>query len=245
MEERLDNPAVFPQMSVAEVLRLLPQAVNVFEEAGINYSCKGACSLAGAAAAAGFTCDELIARIAGQPRGNAVDWSTRQLVELTRFLTADHETSVGHSIPALRAALETLAVRHPSFPELRRAARLLADLTTAVTTHAAHEERDLFPCIAQLEAASAGNGEEPPRVRIGQLVLREFVEHEAFREQLRSIRELCSRVHLDPGMEELFVDLLTVTASVHYHMYLENNVLYPRAIELENALRTRDAAVPA
>jgi len=237
MEEQTDGVAVSPQMAVTEVLRRMPHAANVFEDADIDYCCKGSSSLADAAAAAGFTCDELMARIAAQPRGNAVDWSTRPLSELTRFLTADHGQSVAQDIPALRAGLESLATLHPFHPELRRAARLVGDFAAAVTAHATREERELFPCITQLESAGT-NGDERPRVRIGQLVLREFVEHRGFHEQLRTIRELLCRVRLDSSAE-ILADLLTITADVHHHIYLENSVLYGRAIELENALRAR------
>ena len=63
-----------------------------------------------------------------------------------------------------------------------------------------------------------------------------------FRDQLRTIRELLSRVRVESG-EEILAELLTITADVHHHIYLENNVLYPRAIELENVLRSREEAV--
>jgi iron-sulfur cluster repair protein YtfE (RIC family) len=48
-----------------------------------------------------------------------------------------------------------------------------------------------------------------------------------------SMRELCARItFLDVARE-----VQELSRSVHFHMYLENNILYPRAIELENALR--------
>jgi iron-sulfur cluster repair protein YtfE (RIC family) len=74
------------ELTVAEIARTMPQAVAVFEEAGIDYSCRGARSLAEAAAGAGFTAEEMAARI-GEATGNdGIDWNDKPLGDLARFL---------------------------------------------------------------------------------------------------------------------------------------------------------------
>jgi hemerythrin-like domain-containing protein len=50
------------------------------------------------------------------------------------------------------------------------------------------------------------------------------------------MRELAARVEPDG---ELYAALRKFSRSIHEHMHLENNVLYPRAIEIENRLRER------
>jgi len=99
-----------------------------------------------------------------------------------------------------------------------------------------NEERDLFPFITELEAAiSESMG--PPRMRISQRVLRELVEHETFHERFRTLRELLDRLPANDTVDTLRRNLIQFSNEVHRHMHLENNVLYPRVIEIENGLR--------
>jgi hypothetical protein len=50
------------------------------------------------------------------------------------------------------------------------------------------------------------------------------------------MREVCSRIREDCAGEVLS-EIENLSQAVHYHLHLENNVLCPRAIEDENALR--------
>ncbi|HXH38736.1 MAG TPA: DUF542 domain-containing protein [Thermoanaerobaculia bacterium] len=225
--------SVFTRGSIAEIADAFPQAVDVFEDAGIDYSCKGARSLADAAAAVGYRADELIARIQAAPRpDDAVAWSQQPLDELARYLANDHSDTAGSKIPGIRAFLDGMADQHPSLINIQRIATLLATFSTVVTVHMAHEERDLFASLAVNGHGTAGL----PNARLSQRVLRELVEHEMFREQLRTMRELCLLID-DDCATEIYAELDKLSRSVHYHMHLENNILYPRAIDFENQLR--------
>lgn len=225
--------SVFIQGSIAEIADIFPQAIDVFEDAGIDYSCKGARPLADAAAAAGSRADELIALIqAAPPPADTVQWSRRPIDELARYLADDHADTGRTKIPAIRLFVEGMANQHPSLINVRRIAALLATFSTLVTVHMAHEERDLFASLAVSDRPTAGLSS----ARLSQRVLRELVEHETFREQLRTMRELCLLIE-DDCAGELYSELDKLSRAVHFHMHLENNILYPRAIDLENQLR--------
>lgn len=219
-----------PDLTVAEIARLMPQAVGVFEAAGIDYSCRGARSLADAAAGAGFTAEEMAAQIAEASPEGMKDWNVMPLGELTRFLAADHEETIRTTLGALRQAVERCG------PQAKRIALIFAGYSTSVIAHMLNEERDLFPCIQYLEDAMNGapGGVRP---RIGQRVLREMVEHETFREKLRTMRELAWQLPPSEAVLELRARLAAASREVHQHIHVENNVLYPRAIALENAVK--------
>lgn len=221
---------IAPELTVAEIARLMPQAVGVFEEAGIDYSCRGARSLADAAAGAGFTADEMAARIAEAPADGAADWNQKPLGELTRYLAADHEDTIRTTLGELRRSIERCG------PEARRIGVIFASYATTVVTHMLNEERDLFPCIQYLEDAMNGAA-GGPKPRVSQRVLREMVEHETFREKLRTMRELAWQLPDNEAVRELRSCLRACSRDVHQHIHLENNVLYPRAIALENAVK--------
>jgi len=225
---------IAPELTVAEIARMMPQAVDVFEEAGIDYSCRGARSLAEAAAGAGFTAAELIARVIEAPPDGLPDWNQKPLEELTRFLAADHEETIRTTLGALRQSIERAA--GSCGPEAKRIAILFGTYSTAVIAHMLNEERDLFPTIEYLEHA-ANSSAGGPKPRVSQRVLREMVEHESFREKLRTMRELAWQLPANDAVVDLRDRLRACSHEVHQHIHLENNVLYPRAIALENAVK--------
>lgn len=215
---------------VAAVLQMFPQAADVLEDAGIQFCCHGARPLNEAAESAGYRVDELIALIEAKPlQPDVVDWSQRPLPDLTEYLAADHKDLALRRIPRMREIVEREIAMHPHVPRLRRIRTLLTDLSSMLTTHMAHEERDLFPWIASAERQGVRV------IRFGQRVLREHVEHRVVCERLRTMMELSARLQLQNG--DLFRELQDFSRPIHLHIHLENNVLYPRAIEVENRLR--------
>lgn len=215
---------------IAAVLQMFPHAAEVLEDAGIQFCCHGAKPLNEAAIAAGYTVDELISLIETKPISpDLVDWSQRPLPDLIEYLIADHKELALKHLPRMREVMEREIAMHPHVPRLRRIKVLLSDLTTMITAHMAHEERDLFPWIASAEMPHAR------MVRFGQRVLREHVEHRVVCERLRTMTELSARLQLQNG--DLFREIQELSRPIHMHIHLENNVLYPRAIEVENRLR--------
>jgi regulator of cell morphogenesis and NO signaling len=230
--------SVTPELTLNEVARAIPSAISVFEEAEIDYSCKGQRTLADAASESGYQPEEIIAWLENADgAGDGTDWFTKPLSGLTAYLVNDHVSAMGERVPALRGAL---AMAIDSFErqqqELERMRLLLETLTAALSTHILHEERELFPCIHELELAN-NNGGAVPTMRIGQRVLRELVEHETFRDRLRTLRGLADRLPSNDAVVALRRELRELSREVHRHMHLENNVLYPRAIDIENKLR--------
>jgi regulator of cell morphogenesis and NO signaling len=101
------------------------------------------------------------------------------------------------------------------------------------------EEAILFPAIAELERSATSGG----ALRVSQFgsvanLSREMgKEHE---KAARALREICLLTnHFTPvpdgsaRIPAMFVRLRALIADMHRHVHLENNVLCPRAIELE------------
>jgi iron-sulfur cluster repair protein YtfE (RIC family) len=68
-------------------------------------------------------------------------------------------------------------------------------------------------------------------------VLRELIEHENIRDRVHTLRDLAAELLLECDAEVLATHLRAFQRHVNQHMHLENNVLYPRAIAIENSLR--------
>ena len=229
-----ETAVLAPHTSVAEIACVDPRAIPVFEQLGLDYTCGGKRSLEDAAISIGCTPHEVIEMISRADPADLTDWSREPLSGVIRFLISDHGFTIEHSLPLLRELTERTISHFPAKAELKRIRNLLSTLTETIQHHAAHEEKDLFVIITKLEATVVGQS-EPPLRRIAQLVLREFVEHSALRERLRTVRELACRARIDD--DDYVQELEAFRRNIHYHMHVENNVLYPRAIAVENALR--------
>lgn len=223
--------------ALADVARAMPHTIAVFEDAGIDYSCKGARSLDEAAGSAGFTTDDLLAMLNAAPPNEEPDWSGASLPALMTMLLHEHRETI---LDALREVCRSVDAVQTTvrMTEARRLAVLASDFTAHVLTHISGEEDELFPTIFSLDSISHSGIGGPLPPRISQRILREMIEHEALRDRLRTMRELACRLpDIAGGVAQLRTALREFSRVVHHHIHLENNVLYPRAMEAENALR--------
>jgi len=227
------QPKFTRETTLAESTRLQPAAVAIFEEMEIDYSCQGPRSLADAAHDAGYRVEEVIDRLESA-RGPArpTDWFQEPLPALIDFLTSDHRSTLDEHLPAMRRRIEEAIAAVGEVSELLRMRAIFRYLSTGLSSHVINEEHELFPFISNL-----GKSVGAPKLRIGQRVLRELVEHETFRDRLRTLKELSQRLPAHPAVTALRDDLKAFSQEINRHMHIENNVLYPRAIEIENGLR--------
>ena len=168
---------------------------------------------------------------------SGTDWSKAPLAELTRYLSHDHQRLLNGMLPRFRTAIEGATERHGNLALLMRMRDLCASLITLIADHVESEERELFPLVEKLEAAASSPETEAPHARISARVLREFIEHEGVRDRVHMLRDLTAELRVSCDVEAMSTELRTFQRQLNFHMHLENNVLYPRAIAIENELR--------
>jgi regulator of cell morphogenesis and NO signaling len=104
------------------------------------------------------------------------------------------------------------------------------------------EEQVLFPYIVALVQAADQNGAVPfaPFGTVKNPVRMMMIEHDTAGEILRELRALTSdyKVPADAciSYQTLYQALENFEKDLHQHIHLENNLLFPKALELENAL---------
>ncbi len=114
-------------------------------------------------------------------------------------------------------------------------ARLAADLAP----HMMKEEQILFPYIVALEEAALGGGRRPASCfgSARNPIRMMMAEHEAAGEILRRLRAETAGYALPAdacaSFQALYGGLQKLESDLHRHIHLENNVLFPRAIRLE------------
>jgi regulator of cell morphogenesis and NO signaling len=139
---------------------------------------------------------------------------------------------------------DKVAAKHrKNHAELAVIAKLFAEVGREMIMHMQKEEQILFPYVDALQqAANAHASVEAPFFQTVRNPIHAMMqEHDAAGELVRQIRSLTSE-YTSPGdactsFKALYEGLRQFEADLHQHVHLENNVLFPRAVELEASAR--------
>jgi regulator of cell morphogenesis and NO signaling len=171
------------------------------------------------------------------------DWRGAPLSELAQHIVDTHHVLTQAEIARLTGLIaKVVAVHGQNHPELSRVQTTFAGLAEELREHMRKEEDLLFPYIAQMEEA-ARRRRRPPEPMFGTVqnpVAIMTMEHEASGQALERIRETTKNYALPSdacaSYQALYQALPAFAADLHQHIHLENNILFPRAIELEGEI---------
>src|SRR5688500_15417170 len=230
--------------TVRELALEVPNATRVFERLKIDYCCGGGRNIAEACHAVGVPLDELSRLLdeAGAGREEARDFTAGPLSDLVRHILDTHHVYTREESARIQALLEKVCTKHgENHPHLAGLRELFLKLDADLQPHMFKEEQVLFPYILRLEAAAAAGAPAPfaPFGTVNNPVRMMMFEHDTAGDLLREIRESASdfRAPEDACMSfrALYGALEAFERDLHQHIHLENNVLFPRAVELEAA----------
>lgn len=231
--------------TVREIALEQPSSIRVFEKFGIDYCCGGRKPLADACIAGNLEVDTVIAALEAAAKASdseGENWAGKSLESLSTHIVTMHHAYVKRELPRLAVLAEKVVNRHgPTKTELPVIAATLTQLDKELTQHLAKEEAVLFPYITDLERAAAIGAAKPHSCfgTVANPIAMMTQEHEGAGTLLAEIRRLshdfttpedaCPTFHaFYDGLKEFEQDL-------HQHIHLENNILFPRAIELEES----------
>ena len=222
----------------------IPGATRVFEKLGIDYCCGGMRSLTDACAAAGLTFDQVMkslqTELASSETGTELDFQKATLEKLTEYIVSKHHEFTRLEIGRLKALLEKVCTVHgENHPELFKVQLLFSELAADLEMHMAKEERVLFPYVVRMEAAATQKVQlfKPPFGTVANPVRMMMLEHDRAGELLKEIRTVSSN-YTSPSdgcisYQTLYRALDELEKDLHQHIHLENNILFPRAVKME------------
>lgn len=231
--------------TVRELAVEMPGATRVFEKMGIDYCCGGQRSLADACSLAGVTLAEVQKSLetgSTSHEGPETNFHTATLEELTNHVVRTHHSFTRLEIARLNSLLEKVCSAHgENHPELFDINLLFRELGADLETHMSKEERVLFPYVIRMEAA-ANQGVplfRPPFGTVANPVRMMMLEHDRAGDLLKQIRVLSSDFTTPAdgclSYQTLYEALAGLEKDLHQHIHLENNILFPRAIEMEGS----------
>ena len=233
------------ETTVREVALQLPEATRLFEKLQIDYCCGGNRPLAQACASAGVAVDNVMEMLThcNQEEANALNFQNASLPELiTHILETHHVFTKSEMVRLQLLADKVLAAHGGNHPELIHLDELLTRLCADLKPHMFKEERVLFPYIIAMADAAGRNRAVPfaPFGTVSNPIRMMMMEHDTAGEILREMRALTSdyKVPTDAciSYQTLYQALENFEKDLHQHIHLENNILFPKALDLENGL---------
>jgi len=221
-----------------------PAATRVFERLQIDYCCGGNRTLEDACRAAGVPLDNVVDSLEAAAAVPATvptrDWQTEPLADLVAHIRDTNHVYTRDALARIAHLLEKVCSVHgANHPELRGIQTTFAALRQELSMHMMKEEMMLFPYIVRMEEAVLGNEPvlPPPFGTVRNPVAMMMREHDGAGEDLREIRAT-SNGYSAPAdgcitYQTLYGALAEFEADLHQHIHLENNVLFPRAVEME------------
>jgi regulator of cell morphogenesis and NO signaling len=236
--------------TVRDVVLELPQATRVFEKLKIDYCCGGDKSLGEACANAGVKVENLERMLAEVGQADVKvngaiffqkgDFQTVALAELIGHILDKHHAYTKTEMARLGALIDKVIGAHgENHPELLRLAALFQQLCDDLKPHMFKEEQILFPYIVEMERYALRNIPAPfaPFGTVNNPIRMMMMEHDTAGGLLRELRALSSNYAVPPdgciSYQTLYQALEAFEGDLHQHIHLENNILFPRAIEME------------
>lgn len=224
---------------VAENYRTAP----IFKKYGIDFCCRGGRTVEDACLAKGIDPEPLInelAQIANRETKTDVDYTSWKLDRLANHIEDRHHTYVERATEELKPFLDKVAKVHGNeHPYLLTIRELFFESAGNLAQHMKKEELILFPFIKRMQLA-LDTGEPMPKPPFGTVnnpISMMKTEHEDEGQRFETMSELtngfnppeyaCNTWRVTYHLLKEFQD------DLHLHIHLENNILFPKALELE------------
>lgn len=224
------------------------RTADVFRKWGINYCCGGNLPLAEACATRQIEMraveQDLERATLNITLPNALSFKEWPLPFLTDFILYVHHSYLHTALPALRQQMASFVPGHlKKYPHLADIQETFNNLADELEEHLAEEEQSIFPYVKQI------NNTYHQKEKYGGLFVRTMrkpldltieKEHGRIISLLQQLRrqtgEYTFSADACPTYRVIYNKLKEFDADLVQHMHLENNILFPKALEMEKSL---------
>ena len=227
----------------------LPYAPRIFEQLGIDYCCGGKRPLEEVCAENGIAIATVLQQLAKAEvavregrEAAAKDWSKSSVDELLSQILDRHHVYIRTEGPRIQQLFAKVTSKHgENHPELVRAQELFDELVSELMVHLMKEEQILFPYIRRMEESKVSGESVPPSCfgTVRNPIAMMLSEHDNAGAVLKMIRketgDLQAPTDACISYQTLYRDLMAFEADLHQHIHLENNILFPHALQMEGS----------
>lgn len=231
--------------TVAEIVTENIKTADVFKKNGIDFCCGGNVKVQEICAKKGVDYSKLkedILNIGIAPKGSS-DFNTWDLDFLTDYIINTHHKYVKEANELIIQYSDKVAKVHGHhFTETIEINKLFHEIANELNMHMQKEEQILFPFIKEIAKAKKEGVRlaPPPFGSIQNPINMMEMEHTDAGEILFKIKDL-SNNHTPPEgacntFKALYSKLEEYQNDLFQHIHLENNILFPKAIQYEQEL---------
>ena len=232
-------------ITVGQIVAKDIRKAEVFKKLGIDFCCGGKKSVKQACEEVGITQAQLDAALENfetTTRNKAEhDFNTWDLDFLADYIVNIHHRYIRENATMIRELALKVANRHGDHhPELVHLAAGVQECLTDLLAHLEKEEKALFPYVKELVVKKKQGVKFNSGFSVASPVRVMEAEHEHTGEELHAFRELTNDYTLPANACNsyafLFSKLQEFEADLLRHIHLENNILFPKALGLEQEL---------
>jgi regulator of cell morphogenesis and NO signaling len=231
--------------TLASIVTANHEVVPVLEKYNLDFCCKGKRTLAQACTEKGLPVDSIVTELtnAGKDRHlAAIPFAEMNAEQLIRHILLKHHFYVRQSMPAIEEHLTKVASKHGDrYPYMVKVLELFTHLKNEMYLHMQKEEVVLFPRINEIASLFHYNIKRDllPGYIQGPVSVMES-EHDEAGEILARIKTLTDN-YTEPAdacttFKVCLAELKAFEEDLHKHVHLENNLLFPLAQKMQQAI---------
>ena len=232
--------------TIGEIVAADYRTATLFSTLGIDFCCKGQETLENVCLAKQLDIDNIkseLTEIMSKNSDTSVDFKSWEIDLLADYIEKTHHRYTEDQSQAILPLLEKLCNVHGSnHPELFEVNQLFKESAQDLAAHMKKEELILFPFIRKMALAKR-NGEELVQPRFGTIenpIAMMMHEHDGEGERFRKIAELTENYNPPADACTTYQTTLNMLndfeKDLHKHIHLENNILFPKAINAQQEL---------
>jgi regulator of cell morphogenesis and NO signaling len=232
--------------TIGEIVAADYRTAKVFEAHGIDFCCGGKVALSAICQEKGINPDSLlreIEAIKSEQIDRSQNYASWELPFLTDYIVNTHHAYLKENDEQIAGYARKIAEVHGAHhPEVVEISAIFGKIATDMAAHLREEEEVFFPAVKRA-VAEIKSGNAPAKEDLD--VIEESLgklgrEHEEIGDAIHAIRHLSKDYAIPEDTCNTFLityrKLKEFEDDLHKHVHLENNILFPKASQLSNAL---------
>lgn len=231
--------------TIGEIAAKDMKKAEALKRLGIDFCCGGGKTVRQAASEAGIQPEEL-EKVLKQTEHSVAgvnlafnNWDADFLADY--IYNQHHKYFYDNGDLILQLAVKVREAHGKTHPELIRIAELVSTLFEDLKNHFYKEEKILFPYIKELAIYKREGIRPSSEISMTQGPLAMMhMEHEAAGDILKTIRSIANNYQAPSNacnsFRFLYSKLEELEKDLHQHIHLENNILFPKALQIEKEL---------
>jgi regulator of cell morphogenesis and NO signaling len=239
---------MYKESTISELVRSDYRTAEVFKKWGINFCCGGNLSLAETCSVKGLDQNSIEQELQQATREiripssvNYNQWSIEFLID---YVLNVHHGFLITAIPQLQEALTSFVPGHKKkYPHMEMVQEVFEDLASVLKEHMQKEELVVFPYLKQVSSTFKNKEVYGPlfvrllKKSLNEIIVNEHLRIEALLQQLRQVTDFyrfqedaCTRHQV------IYNQLKEFDTDLVQHKHLENNILFPKGLQMEKEL---------